>query len=178
VATAAVWIEDYGVAAARARRAAELFAAAGDREGRPQALLALAAAQYWQGDNAAVVATADTIIGLLTDPATAPEAAHIIDFTMANALSQKGRSLLVLDRPTEAESAYAQARRTGARAEVPILQATAALGQARALDVLGERERALATLREAIVLAEAAGDTIRKAEATALLADWADAATD
>ncbi|MEU8515082.1 helix-turn-helix domain-containing protein [Kitasatospora sp. NPDC048722] len=173
-AGAAIPLQELGVAVAQARRSAELFAAAGDREGHPQALLALASAEYSQDDAAAAVATLDTVVGLLSDPATAPAAAHILDFTMANALSQKGKSLLVLDRPSDAERAYSDARGLAARLGVPMLQANAALGQARALDALGDRERALAAVREAIELAETAGDTARKAKAVGLLDSWTD----
>ncbi|WP_181799097.1 helix-turn-helix domain-containing protein [Kitasatospora acidiphila] len=171
-AAAAVGLRRLSAAIDLARRSAELFAAAGDREGRPQALLALAGAEYYQGEATAAVATLDTVIGLLTDPATAPATPHIVDFTMANALSQKAESLLALDRPDDAERAYSDARSLGTRLGVPMLQAIAALGQARALNALGDRERALATVREAIALAEAAGDTARKTEAVELLGNW------
>ncbi|MCC9311457.1 helix-turn-helix transcriptional regulator [Kitasatospora sp. RB6PN24] len=174
-AGAANRLRELGGAVALARRSAELFAAAGDREGHPQALLALAGAEGFRGDHAAAVATLDTVIGLLTAPATAPTAAHIVDFTMANALSQKGEALLALNRPGDAERAYAEALRLGARLGVPMLQAAAALGLARALDTLGDRERALAAVRKAIELAEAAGDTDRKTEAVGLLSNWTSA---
>ncbi len=115
------------------------------------------------------MATTDAILGLLADPATAP-AAHIGDFTRTNALAQKGRALLALGRPQEAAHTFTDARLVGARVEVPLLQAIAALGQAQALAELGEREPALGAAREARAFAETAGDPARLAEATALLA--------
>ncbi|MFJ9952091.1 helix-turn-helix domain-containing protein [Kitasatospora sp. NPDC091207] len=168
-AAAAIRLGEPDSAVPRARRAAELFAQAGDREGRPQALLALASAEAAGADHAAAVATTDTILALLTDPATAP-AAHISDFTRTNALNQKGRALLALGRPREAEHSYAEARTVGARVAVPLLQAIAALGQAKALAELGERERALGAAREARTFAETAGDPARLKDATALQA--------
>ncbi|MFF0414791.1 ATP-binding protein [Kitasatospora sp. NPDC004745] len=173
-ASAANRLGDLDTAVRRARHSAELFAAAGDREGHPQALMALSAAQHRQGAEADSLATADTILGLLADPATAPGAAHIVDFTTANALIGKGRALLGLDRPAEAEAAFTQARRVSDRVGVPMLTGIAAVGQARALDALGERDRAVAAAREARAAADTAGDTVRQAEATALLADWTD----
>ncbi|MEV0533785.1 hypothetical protein [Kitasatospora sp. NPDC050463] len=177
-ATQEAWAHFYAAAAAirlgepagavpRARRSAELFAAAGDREGRPQALLALAAAQAATGSHADAVATTDTILALLADPATAP-AAHIGDFTRTNALTQKGETLLALGRAQEAERTYTEARAVGARVAVPLLQAIAALGQAHALAELGHRSRALTAAREARSFAESAADPARLAEATRL----------
>ncbi|MFF7586037.1 ATP-binding protein [Kitasatospora purpeofusca] len=171
-AAAAVRLGESDEAVRRARRAAELFATAGDREGHPQALLALASAQARTGSHGDAAATTDAILELLADPATAP-AAHIGDFTRTNALAQKGQALLALGRPREAERTYADARQVGARVEVPLLQAIAGLGQARALAELGERERAVGAAREARAFAEAAGDPARLAEATALLASLA-----
>ncbi|MGV9263357.1 ATP-binding protein [Kitasatospora sp. NPDC003701] len=166
-AAAAVRLGESAEAVSRARRSAELFAAAGDREGRPQALLALASAQAATGSLGDAVTTTDAILGLLADPATAP-AAHISDFTRTNALAQQGRALLALGRPEDAERTYAEARTVGARVAVPLLQAIAALGQAQALTRLGARERALEAAREARTFAEAAGDPARLAEATQL----------
>ncbi|MEV0190654.1 helix-turn-helix transcriptional regulator [Kitasatospora purpeofusca] len=173
-AAAAVRLGEPDEAVGRARRAAELFATAGDREGHPQALLALASAQARTGSHGDAVATTDAILDLLADPATAP-AAHIGDFTRTNALAQKGRALLALGRPREAEHIYADARQVGARVGVPLLQAIAGLGQARALAELEERERAVGAAREALAFAETAGDPARLAEATALLAELAPA---
>ncbi|MEV4613105.1 helix-turn-helix domain-containing protein [Kitasatospora sp. NPDC049258] len=172
-AAAAVQLGGLDEAVRRARRAAALFATAGDREGHPQALLALASAQADTGSHRDAVATTDAILGLLADPATAP-AAHIGDFTRTNALAQQGKALLALGRPREAEQVYTEARLVGARVEVPLLQAIAALGQAQALAELGERERALGAAREAREFAETAGDPARLAEATALLTALAD----
>ncbi|WP_395297758.1 helix-turn-helix domain-containing protein [Kitasatospora hibisci] len=160
-------------AADRARRAAELFAVAGDHEGRPQALLALAAAQQQQGDAEGAIGTADTIIALLTDPATAP-APHITDFTMTNALAQRGKAQLDLGRARDAQGSYTEARRIGARVGVPLLQGIAALGQAKALDALGDRARALTAARDAVTFAGAADDPARLTEATALVEAWSD----
>ncbi|MFF1901925.1 ATP-binding protein [Kitasatospora sp. NPDC058218] len=166
-AAAAIRLGESGEAVSRARRSAELFAAAGDREGRPQALLALASAQAGSGDYADAVATTDAILGLLADPASAP-AAHIGDFTRTNALSQQGQSLLALGRAQEAERTYAEARTVAARVGVPLLQAITALGQAQALARLGEHARALEAAREARTFAEAAGDPARLEAANAL----------
>ncbi|WP_406193781.1 helix-turn-helix domain-containing protein [Kitasatospora sp. NBC_01560] len=168
-AAAAVRLGELDEAVRRARRAAELFATAGDREGHPQALLALASAQAGTGSHGDAVATTDVILDLLGDPATAP-AAHIGDFTRTNALVQKGRALLALGRPQEAEHTFSDARLVGARVEVPLLRAIAGLGLARSLAELGERERALGAAREARAFAETARDPARLAEATALLA--------
>ncbi|MFE2723388.1 ATP-binding protein [Kitasatospora sp. NPDC059327] len=166
-AAAAIRLGEPAEAVHRAGRAAELFATAGDREGRPQALLALASAQAAGADHADALTTTDTILALLTDPATAP-AAHISDFTRTNALNQKGRALLALGRPREAEHTYTEARAVGARVAVPLLQAIAALGQAKALAELGDRAGALTAAREARSFAETAGDPARLTEATTL----------
>ncbi|MFD0345833.1 hypothetical protein ACFQ0M_06570 [Kitasatospora aburaviensis] len=91
---------------------------------------------------------------------------------MTNALSQRGKAQLDLGRAQDAAGSYTEARRLGARVGVPLLQGIAALGQAKALDALGDRAQALTAARDAVTFAEAADDPVRLTEATALVTNW------
>lgn len=170
-AFAAAELARYGDAVPRARRAADLFRAAGDKEGYAQALLALARhlGSLRRLDEA--VDTLDVVVGLVSDPRTAP-ARHIAESTAMSALSGKALALLELGEWKEASEAAEQALALDARVRIPELRGSAALSKARAARELGEEAEAVLLVRDAVRSFTEANDTSRAKAAQRLLDQW------
>ncbi|MFE4874175.1 tetratricopeptide repeat protein [Streptomyces sp. NPDC056682] len=122
-------------------RAAELFAAAGDREGRSKALLNVAMALRALGRFQDSLAAFGRVVDLVTDPRTAP-APWIADITAMTALSEGAQALLHLGRWQEAKEAADRALALDSRVGVPALHGEASLSKAHALWGLGEQTEA------------------------------------
>ncbi|WP_405623183.1 NB-ARC domain-containing protein [Streptomyces sp. NBC_00076] len=139
----------FGVAVDKARRAVALFAAAGDREGHPQALMGLALNLRAAGRFQEAVETFDTAVAWVSDPATAP-APHIADVTAMNALSGKALALLDLGRWEAAIETCDRALERDARVGVPLNRGVPAMRKARALWALNRRDEATKMIEDAV----------------------------
>lgn len=166
--------ELFADAVTHARRAEALFAAAGNREGHPTALVVLARSLRSTGRFDEAVDTLDRLLALLADPATAP-ARHIADYSTMNALCGKARALLGLRRWQDALMAADRALEVDVRVDVPVLRGQALLCKARALWGLDDREAGRAAAREALTAARASGDATQREEAEELIALWGSA---
>ncbi|MFJ8275976.1 ATP-binding protein [Streptomyces griseoviridis] len=167
----AVTRELFEPAVTYARRAEALFAAAGNREGHPTALVVLARSLRSIGRFEDAVDTLDRLLALLADPATAP-AEHIADYSTMNALCGKARALIGLGRWADARLAAQRALEVDVRVDVPVLRGQALLCAARALAGLGERASALTTAHEALAAAQLSGDATQREEAEELITLW------
>ncbi|WSQ14515.1 NB-ARC domain-containing protein [Streptomyces sp. NBC_01231] len=139
----------FGVAVDKARRAVALFAAAGDREGHPQALMGLALNLRAAGRLQEAVETFDTAVAWVSDPATAP-APHIADVTAMNALSGKALALLDLGHWEAAIETCDRALERDARVGVPLNRGVPAMRKARALRALNRRDEAAKMIEDAV----------------------------
>ncbi|MEV8530050.1 tetratricopeptide repeat protein [Streptomyces sp. NPDC052000] len=152
-------------------RAAELFAAAGDREGRSKALLNVAMALRALGRFQDSLAAFDRVVDLVTDPRTAPPP-WIADITAMTALSEGAQALLHLGRWQEAKEAADRALALDSRVGVPALHGEASLSKAHALWGLGEQTEARRVVQGAIHSLTSAGDTHYSDEAIAQQQQW------
>jgi tetratricopeptide (TPR) repeat protein/transcriptional regulator with XRE-family HTH domain len=149
---------EFEAAVAQARRAAALFAEAGDKEGHPQALLGLALNLRAAGRFQEAAETFDAVVARVSDPPTAP-APHIADVTAMNALSGKARVLLDQKLWEEAIEACDLALDLDARVGVPLNRGVPAMRKAEALWAAGRREEATGMMDEAVrCFTEAAAD--------------------
>ncbi|MFF0156228.1 helix-turn-helix domain-containing protein [Streptomyces sp. NPDC005263] len=161
----------FGAAVEQARRAVALFAAAGDKEGHPQALLGLALNLRAANRLQEAVETFDTAVAWVNDPATAP-APHIADVTAMNALSGKAQVLLDLGRWEAAIEACDRALEHDARVGVPLNRGVPAMRKARALWALGRRDEAMEMIEDAVHCFTEAGSERWLDEATGLREKW------
>ncbi|MFI6729325.1 helix-turn-helix domain-containing protein [Streptomyces sp. R-74717] len=155
-------------------RAAEIFAAAGDREGHSHALYIVAVALRALGRLQEALDTFNRVVDLVTDPRTAP-AMHIANCTAMNALNGGARTLVGLGRWQEAKEAADRALALDSRVGVPALHGAASLYRARALWGLGEKTEARHVVQDAIHSFTAAGDTHCSEEAKAQQEQWSTA---
>ncbi|WP_089158417.1 ATP-binding protein [Micromonospora sp. NBS 11-29] len=140
-----------------AREAVDLFRAAGEREGLPQALMESGKAQARAGDHAAAIETFTEVIEVVTTPATAPTP-HVTRLAEMSAYGSIGRVHLMSgqwQRSIEfGDRALALARELGALH----VAAQILTRRAEALVRLDDVAAAVASLREAMELQREAGD--------------------
>jgi transcriptional regulator with XRE-family HTH domain/tetratricopeptide (TPR) repeat protein len=140
---------EFGAAVDQARRAAELFAAAGDKEGHPQALLGLALNLRAAGRFQEAVDVFDTTVARLTDPSTAP-APHIADLTVMNALTGKALVLLDLGLWEAANEVCDRALELDAHVGIALNRGVPAMRKAQALWALHRRDEAVVMIEDAV----------------------------
>ncbi|MFK0173590.1 ATP-binding protein [Streptomyces sp. NPDC090306] len=163
--------EDHAESVPWSRRAIELFAAAGDKEAHPQALMALGRVLRHLGRNEEAVEVFRTTARAVSDPRTAP-ARHIADYTEMNALSGEAAALLELGRHEEAVAAADRALSLDSRVQVPALRGFASLHRARALRAIGRDADAVRQLRVGVAAFTEGGDAAQLATVEDLLAEW------
>ncbi|MCD7437301.1 helix-turn-helix domain-containing protein [Streptomyces lincolnensis] len=163
---------EFTSAVEQTRRAVDLFAAAGDKEGHPQALLGLALNLRAVGRLEEAADTFDAAVARVTDPETAP-APHIADFTAMNALSGKAQVLLDLEDWEAANTVCDRALAFDARVGVALNRGVPMLRKARALWALERRAEALAALEDALRCFTGAGSDRWLDEAKSLRREWA-----
>ncbi|MEV2216054.1 NB-ARC domain-containing protein [Streptomyces sp. NPDC050997] len=161
----------FGAAVDQARRAVALFAAAGDKEGHPQALMGLALNLRAAGRLQEAADTFDTAVACVNDPATAP-APHIADATVMNALSGKAQVLLDLERWEAAIEACDRALERDARVGVPLTRGVPTMRKARALWALDRRDEATKMIEDAVRCFTEAGSERWLDEANSLRERW------
>ncbi|ANS62572.1 regulatory protein [Streptomyces lincolnensis] len=162
---------EFTSAVEQTRRAAELFAAAGDKEGHPQALLGLALNLRAVGRLEEAADAFDAAVARVSDPRTAP-APHIADFTAMNALSGKARVLLDLEDWEAAHAVCDRALEFDARVGVALNRGVPTMRKAQALWALGRRPEALAALEDALRCFTGAGSDRWLDEARNLHQQW------
>lgn len=172
---AAAELAEHTDAIPQAQRAAELFAAAGDKEGYAQAQLALARHLGGLKRLEEAVDTLNIVVDLVNDPRTAP-VGHIADCTAMRALNSKALLLLELGDWEVAKQTAEQALALDSRVGIPALRGSAALSKARALKELGEEGEAVLFARDAVRSYSGANDISRGKAAQQLLDQWSDKA--
>jgi transcriptional regulator with XRE-family HTH domain/tetratricopeptide (TPR) repeat protein len=157
-------------AAADARAAVACLVAVGDREGAPQAMLALARAEQRLGRLDDAVATVRATVAMVTDPATRPRA-QVAVFTEANARSSLASALVLAGRWAEAEQEATRAIDLAEPLGSTRLVAVGHQHRGQARAGLGDRAGAVADLERAVSLRHEVGDPELLARVVAMLDD-------
>lgn len=160
---------DVQAAVVDARAAADRFLAVHDREGAPQALLALAGAQVRLGRHADGEATAREAIALVEDPRTRPRA-QVAAFTLASAHGYLTGALVKGERWTEALAAASTALDLAVPLGVLRMVATGYENRGLAHEALGDLASAAEDLRAALTVRREMGDPVHEGRVAAALA--------
>jgi len=152
-----------------AREAVACMLDAGDREGAPQAMLALGRVQARLGRLDDALATTRATLVRLADPATRPRL-QVAAFTEANALAQLARILVAARRWPEARDAADRALTVAEAVGSPRIVASGYQHRGLARAGLGDLEGALGDLEIAVALRRETRDEELVAEAEAALA--------
>jgi transcriptional regulator with XRE-family HTH domain/tetratricopeptide (TPR) repeat protein len=160
---------DLDAAVDDARAAADRFLAVDDREGAPQALLALAGAQVRLGRYADGEATAREVIALVKDPRTRPRA-QVADFTLTSAHGYLTGALVRAGRWAEALVAASTTLDLAVPLGVPRMIAAGYENRGLAREALGDPGAAAADLRAALTVRREMGDPVHVERVTAALA--------
>jgi transcriptional regulator with XRE-family HTH domain/tetratricopeptide (TPR) repeat protein len=159
---------DVDAAVQDARASADRFLAAGEREGAPQALLALAGAQVRLGRFDAGAAAAREAIALVQDPATRPRA-QVAEFTLASAHGYLAGALARGGRWAEGVAAADVALALAVPLGVPRMIAAGHEYRGIALAGLGRHAAAAEALRTALAIRREMPDLAGVGRVTAAL---------